>query len=191
MKPENILVCSSETGSGIVAKLSDFGLSTFVIEKDPNPKKLPGGTQPWNAPEWRESRPSKDFYKSDMYSAGLLIWAGFSLGEDPFNLNGRNTIAEAEFSPGNSCGPKDHIENLKRSDKILEIACRVTAATLATAESEPRLHKTFIRSKSHCGQNLLNSLIVVFENTLQLNPALRSLQPAIKALENNADSAAT
>jgi len=165
----------------------------FVIENDPNPTKLPGGTQPWNSPEWRESRPSKDFYKSDMYSVGLLIWASFSLGEDPFiNLEGHNVIAEPGLPPGNSRDQQKYeIENLKRSDKVLEIACRTTAATLASFDKHSRLPNIFLYSKSHEEQSLLKALTIVFENTLKLDPALRSLQPGIKALETDANSTTT
>ena len=192
MKLENILVCSSEAGSGIVAKLSDFGLSMVVVENDPSPKRLPGGTQPWNSPEWKELRPSKDFYKSDMYSVGLLVWASFSLGQDPFNLEGRNAIGKLEFSSDNSLDPTDYIEILKRSDKLYEIACRATAATLASVDTGSGfLQNTFLRSKRCSGPSLLKALTTVFENTLRLNPILRSLQPGIQALKADVDSKST
>jgi serine/threonine protein kinase len=160
---ENILVCSSDAGSGIVAKLSDFGLSMFVGEIDPTPQKLPGGTQPWNSPEWRESRPSKDFYKSDMYSAGLLIWATFSLGEDPFDQEGHNIFAEPEILPTDSREEQlSKIENLKRSDKILEIACRTTVVTLTSFDNRSRsLQNTFFRPKSNINHSLLTALKTV------------------------------
>jgi serine/threonine protein kinase len=190
---ENVLVGSSAAGSGIVAKLSYFGLSMFVIEIDPNPKKLPGGTQPWNSPEWREFRPSRDFYKSDMYSVGLLIWASFSLAEDPFNLEGHNIFAEPELSPSDSLDQQIcKIDNLKMSDKVLEIACRTTVATFASfGKSSRGLLETFWRSKIHDERSILKALNTVFENTLSLNPALRSLQPGIKALETDVTSITT
>lgn len=187
MKLENILVCSSEAGSGIVAKLSDFGLSIFVGENDPTPMKLPGGTQPWNSPEWRESLPSREFYKTDVYSAGLLIWAVFSLGQDPFGRGGQNIFAGAELLPGDS---RDQqllkIDDLKRSDKVLEIACRTTTATLTSFDKGSRsLQDIFWRQKSTVEQSLLKALKIVFQNTLELNPAARSLQHAINALETD------
>jgi serine/threonine protein kinase len=190
LKPENILVCSGKGGSGIVAKLSDFGLSMFVNEFDPSPKELPGGSQPWNSPEWRESRPSKDFYKSDMYSVGLLIWASFSLEEDPFNMGGCNTFAETELLPDDTPDQQKHkIEVLKRGDKVHKIAYRSIAATLASlSKGSWNLQEKFWRSKSHTKQSILKALSIVFENTLRLDPAFRSLQPGIKALETDVTS---
>lgn len=180
----------SESGSEIVPKLGDFGFSLFVTENDPSLKILPGGSQPWNSPEWREQRPSNDFYKSDTYSMGLLIWAIFSPGEDPFNLGGLNTFSKLEYGPGDSDQQRwKKIDDLKASDRIFEIACQNAAATLASFDSALKSpSKAILRGRNQSERNLLEVLKVVFENTLRLSPELRALQPAKDAINIDTNS---
>lgn len=126
-----------------------------------------------------------------MYSVGLVVWASFSLGEDPFNWNGHNSFAEPELLLPNDSHDQwlCKIENLKTSDRVLEIACRTTELTLANVGKGSRgFYKTSMRVTDNAELSLLTALKTVYENTLQLNPALRSMQPAIKALESDSST---
>jgi serine/threonine protein kinase len=63
LKPKNILVCENR-GGGVIAKLSDFGLSIFLDETDAT-RSWERGTAPWMAPEWRTVVPLENLHKTD------------------------------------------------------------------------------------------------------------------------------
>lgn len=82
LKLENVLMFHGKN-HGIVAKIADFGCSTRMREDG---WQLRGGTQPWNAPEWRTVMPIYLLHKTDIYSLGLLIWRMFLDGNNPFGV---------------------------------------------------------------------------------------------------------
>ena len=71
LKPENILVFDQD---GLVAKLSDFGMS---LCDDTQPGELLRGTPGWQAPEIHSAGTLYylDHIKADNYSFGLVIWS--------------------------------------------------------------------------------------------------------------------
>jgi serine/threonine protein kinase len=80
LKLENVLIFKRSDGS-VVAKLADFGCAIVEAEEG---TQLPGGTPPWNAPEWRENIEPSLMHKTDIYSLGLLIWRLTINGKNPF-----------------------------------------------------------------------------------------------------------
>lgn len=85
VKFENVLVFENTDNSIIdrpyIAKLADFGSSLFDVSTS---SRLPSGTQPWNAPEWRKQLDPKALQLTDIYSLGLVIWRIFANGKHPF-----------------------------------------------------------------------------------------------------------
>jgi serine/threonine protein kinase len=88
IKSENILLFSHPK-RGIIGKLGDFGFSvstfTYPDTDDPGDQKLPGGTPPWNAPEYGKKIPADMLKFTDIYSYGLLVWRTMIDGESPFD----------------------------------------------------------------------------------------------------------
>jgi len=80
LKLENVIAVLREDGS-VVAKLVDFGSSLIG---DSENASLPGGTPPWNAPEWQKYMAPSFQRKTDVYSLGLLVWRLMLDGANPF-----------------------------------------------------------------------------------------------------------
>ncbi|KAI9924857.1 hypothetical protein MW887_006714 [Aspergillus wentii] len=80
IKPPNVLVCVDK-GGGVIAKLSDFALSIFLDERQPN-EAWKRGTEMWMAPEWGSVIPNDELLKADYYSCGLLLWSILVDGEE-------------------------------------------------------------------------------------------------------------
>lgn len=88
LKLENVLVFPGKDGN-VIAKLADFGCSTQIVDRG---WQLRGGTQPWNAPEWRQIIPTNMLHAPDIYSLGLLIWRLCLEGQNPFGTMGLDEI---------------------------------------------------------------------------------------------------
>lgn len=71
VKCENILLYPQ--GERIIAKIADFGHAVVMSATKPW-AQLPGGTPPWNAPEWQKTLRKEDLCLTDVYSYGLLVW---------------------------------------------------------------------------------------------------------------------
>jgi serine/threonine protein kinase len=107
VKPGNILLFLDDaTDRGLVAKVSDFGLSGIISSDD----KTRGGTSYWNAPEiisrgqslrgetinGEDFTDPADFY-SDVYCFGLVAMFVAMDSEFPFDLD---TFTEMKLSDG-------------------------------------------------------------------------------------------
>jgi serine/threonine protein kinase len=67
IKPDNILMFES---SRWTAKVADFSHSLLDTGED---RFLPGGTETYAAPEWRQKLSSSKLFKTDVYSYGILL----------------------------------------------------------------------------------------------------------------------
>jgi hypothetical protein len=85
VKCENVLICR-HAKRRYIAKLADFGHS--VINPDTNSKGhiLPGGTIPWNAPEFGNPLSVEGLKQTDVYSFGLMSWRVLVNKPSPFHL---------------------------------------------------------------------------------------------------------
>jgi serine/threonine protein kinase len=87
LKPQNVLMFLSSPGEENdlkwTAKLGDFGGAVLDIP-DNSLNVLRTGTQPWNAPEWRELLTPAGMMLTDVYSLGLVFWSIAADGADPF-----------------------------------------------------------------------------------------------------------
>ncbi|RGP81065.1 serine threonine kinase [Fusarium longipes] len=86
LKPENILVCKDKDNQP-VPKLSDFGLSSFLNERDVS-KKWETGTDGWMSPEWKSICTNEQITKADIYSCGLILWTILLDGLPPWKVQG-------------------------------------------------------------------------------------------------------
>ena len=89
VKTDNVLMIESTRW---IAKIADFSHSVLVTNND---EFLPGGTRPFNAPEWRDKLPAAKLFKTDVFSFGLVL-SCVLVGRDIFDefcksrRNGRN-----------------------------------------------------------------------------------------------------
>ncbi|OCL13494.1 hypothetical protein AOQ84DRAFT_225375 [Glonium stellatum] len=83
VKPNNILVCKDQT-HGILAKLSDFGLSIIDPEAGAEFQRLPGGTEEYLAPEAHRLIARDQLKYTDVYSFGVVVWQTLLGGTVPF-----------------------------------------------------------------------------------------------------------
>ncbi|KAF4449033.1 serine/threonine protein kinase [Fusarium austroafricanum] len=95
LKPENILVCKDENGKPI-AKLSDFGLTFFLDERDTS-KVWKTGTDGWMSPEWDTICTNKEVLQGDIYNCGLILWTILLDGLPPWKLQDRGWVGEIRF----------------------------------------------------------------------------------------------
>lgn len=84
LKPENILINKYQQ-----IKISDFGISKIVDNKELTGHTGETGSYVWMAPETLKHEPYN--YKADIYSFGLIIYYVFTLSI-PFSDTGMNTI---------------------------------------------------------------------------------------------------
>ncbi|SCO82809.1 uncharacterized protein FRV6_07022 [Fusarium oxysporum] len=103
LKPDNILVCKNENGKPI-AKLSDFGLSFFLDERDTS-TRWKTGTDGWMSPEWDTICTNDQVLQGDIYSCGLILWTILLDGLPPWKLQDRGWIGEIRFdkAKANTC----------------------------------------------------------------------------------------
>ena len=153
VKSENILVCT-DAKSGFVAKVADFG---FSLAEAGDGARLPGGTVPWNAPEWLEWIPTDQLPKTDAYSFGLLVWRVMTKTKNPFQ--------EKTANPAPSTNGSTEIDALKSSDtRMLHTISSLLRRTMGQApECSPSLE--------------------VIQCTVRKDPLSRNLPQAIEILE--------
>ena len=77
VKTENVLM---KKDARLIAKVADFSHSKLDTGEA---GRLPGGTSPFNAPEWKETLPIAALYKTDVFSYGLLM-SNILVGMDIF-----------------------------------------------------------------------------------------------------------
>jgi len=70
VKLDNILMFEDSNSGRWLAKVADFSHSLFNTGEE---RYLPGGTQLYAAPEWKEKGRTHDLLKTDIYSFGLII----------------------------------------------------------------------------------------------------------------------
>jgi len=110
VKTENVLVFKHPQRI-VIAKLGDFGCCVLDME---DRSRLPGGTEPWNAPEWKDTIEKNLFCKTDIYSFGLLCWRVL-IGYNPFDSNSFDL-------PQTPAARFKAIQELKLRDAILPLA---------------------------------------------------------------------
>ena len=108
VKSENVLIFA-DSELGTIAKLCDFGASLLDMGAT---STLRGGTQPWNAPEWKETMEKSLLLKTDIYSFGLLFWRVL-IHKDPFSSG------ELFDLPSNPAARFEAIQTMKIRDEIL------------------------------------------------------------------------
>ena len=135
VKLENILVFDSLDNSTVdrpfIAKLADFGGSIFDVSTT---SRLSSGTQPWNAPEWRERLDPKALQLTDIYSLGFVMWRILANGEHPFPVRAQFISQQAW---------QKEIENLKATDEGMEK--HLTQVSTFETEVERRLVEATIK----------------------------------------------
>ncbi|KAI6785916.1 uncharacterized protein J7T54_006255 [Emericellopsis cladophorae] len=155
LKSENVLVCDSTCGQGVIAKLADFGCA--VIDLGPaDTARLPAYTQPWNAPE-SQNRLARDALKlTDVYSFGLLVWRVVLDGVNPFrHISSLASLDKDDF--------QRQAEILKREDCLLPVA------------------KSTLRSP-FCSAEESDLIVKILDSTLQLDASKRQLDRALVVL---------
>jgi hypothetical protein len=106
IKPANILLKSdNSTLKGFVAKLSDFGFSQILLEKDYIINQTGGGTITHLAPEMFQSG-SHITYSVDVYAFGILMWEIYT-GNRLFYSMGPDSIDHVYRSSGRPKFPED------------------------------------------------------------------------------------
>jgi serine/threonine protein kinase len=157
VKPENILMF--EYSRRWTAKVSDFSHSLLDTGEE---KYLPGGTIPYNAPEWREKLTTKKMFKTDVYSYGILlgcVLAGFDWAQEfVSNLEHGATKGERE----------EYLLREKRTDRFRSYLIDLLYDRVDTALAARRED--------------LNATKAVLEHTLQSNPDKRDLRQVITLL---------
>lgn len=156
VKNENILVFGHGE-RGFIAKLADFGCAVLdQSELDERTTAL-GGTPPWNAPEFRDSKLARASMKAtDVYSYGFVVWRVMIDGRDPFE----------SFVFGKA-GKLATIESWKEQDEVVEKA-------IWSLVSQP---ETDVLAEEVCS---------VFEATLQAVPSKRDLRLVLQVFDRKA-----
>lgn len=148
VKTENVLVFKHPQRI-VIAKLADFGCSVLDME---DRSRLPGGSEPWNAPEWRDTLEETLFCKTDIYSFGLLCWSVL-IGFNPFDSNIFHLPG-----PQSPAARFKAIQEIKLQDAIIPLAVQ------SVPSSE--------RAEAICS---------VFRNSLGKNASTRDLVPILAA----------
>lgn len=154
LKNENVLIFAESRG--LVARLCDFGCSLVEIDELDS---LLAGSEPWNAPEWKDKLQRKTLVLTDVYSFGLLIWRVISEATDP--------IKELSLLAGSRAADLDSIERLKRKmdDSFLVALKKSTSIEEITSESQRE------------------SIKEILELTVRADSQKRKLGEAVKKLE--------
>lgn len=92
IKPENLLLCATDTQGGAGVKVCDFGSAWRM--QDPLPSEIPG-TLAFNAPECFLS-PIQLSPSCDIFSAGVL-WFQLLTGRTPFKGNDQNRCLDQAY----------------------------------------------------------------------------------------------
>ncbi|KAG9255096.1 uncharacterized protein F5Z01DRAFT_74522 [Emericellopsis atlantica] len=155
LKSENVLVCDSTCGQGVVAKLADFGCAVIDLGLADS-ARLPAYTQPWNAPESHNRLPRDALKLTDVYSFGLLVWRVVLDGINPFrHIGSLASLDQDDF--------QRQAEILKREDRLLPMA------------------KSTLRSP-FCSTDESDLIIKILDSTLQLDASKRQLDRALGLL---------
>ena len=142
------------------AKVADFSHSMLADDKKDD--YLVGGTQSFNALEWKEKLSAANLFKTDVFSYGLVLGC-VVVGADIFEefcksrRHGRN-IAEH----------RENFEVMKQSDRlreyIIDLLYEVDDTDLASRRED------------------ITATRALLELTLQADPGQRNLQEVIKKL---------
>lgn len=124
--------------------------------------KLPGHSEPWTAPEGKTLKVASDFFLSDVYSFGLIVWSCFTVDQEYFEP--RSIQAGAG------------IMILKAQDKVLNTAYSSIRSTLLSLKPGRNTREEL--------ETFCNDLLEVFKNTLTFDPQLRSLNNAVAYLSS-------
>jgi serine/threonine protein kinase len=156
VKNENILIFRHRE-KGFIAKVADFGCAVLdQHELDERTAGL-GGTPPWNAPEFRNSKLTRASMKAtDVYSYGFVVWRIMIDGRDPFE----------SFEFGNT-GKLATIETWKEQDELIEKA-------IWSLVSQP---ESDVQAEEVCS---------IFEATLQTSPSRRDLKLVLQIFDREA-----
>ena len=159
LKSENVLICNTDDGSGVIAKLADFGCAVTDLEPQMT-VKLRAFTAPWNAPESHDCLLPELLKYTDVYSYGLLVWRVALDGVNPFRcIDGLTMLPTTDFHR--------EVEKLKFQDDLLEAARQ----TLRQPFCNPDVDTGVIT-------NVLQLTLCLESAKRNLNAALASISPA-------------
>jgi len=179
VKADNVLLFSTDAkgGSGLTAKIADFG---FSIVEHGSGARLPGGTFPWYAPEWRDWIPARNLAKTDVYSFGLLVWRVTTRPSDPV----REIVAEATTTT------KTHTTGL---GTITTASVEIEHIRASTDDRMLEAISANTRNKLGASDARLQSILEVLSSTVRRDVERRSLETArsILARENRDEEPST
>jgi serine/threonine protein kinase len=156
VKNENILIFEHHE-RGFIAKLADFGCAVLDQQELDERTAGLGGTPPWSAPEFRNSKLTRASMKAtDVYSYGFVVWRTMIDGRDPFE--------SFEFGPD---GRLATIEAWKEQDELIEKAVWSVISQ----------HESDVQTEEVCS---------IFEATLQTVPSRRDLKLALQIFDREA-----
>jgi serine/threonine protein kinase len=95
IKPDNILIFPDTHGSGVMAKLCDFGFSSISTPEDQDARRPLGRTDAWAAPEQLDSERALPAFTQDAYSFGLVVAYIITSGRRDL----QDLIDQANYSP--------------------------------------------------------------------------------------------
>jgi serine/threonine protein kinase len=114
LESKNVLICNSDSGAGVVAKLADFGCA--IADLDPSDNiKLAAFTPLWEAPESHRPLPRNSLKHTDIYSYGLLVWRVTLNGTNPFKyIEGLSMLGDEDL--------RQQVKILKLEDCLLPLS---------------------------------------------------------------------
>jgi len=142
VKNENILIFGHRD-RGFIAKVADFGCAVLEQRELDERTTALGGTPPWNAPEFRDSKLARASIKAtDVYSYGFVVWRVMIDGRDPFesfhfdNVGKLATIAAWKEQDELVEKAIWSLASQPESDVLAEEVCSILEATLQAVPSK-------------------------------------------------------
>ncbi|KAF4996193.1 hypothetical protein FDECE_12534 [Fusarium decemcellulare] len=176
LKPSNILVFASEPYK---AKVIDFSHS--VLEPS-EPCCLKGGTEGWNAPEWRDKLPTERLKLTDVYSYGL-VFASLIMGQDVVAQLDRHERHLGLTDRNRRMDPKQE-ENDRMLDYITSVVVNLNDPNIDDVPTILEVLRMTVRADPDCRR--LDKVLEVTSNRLVKNPEANPLQ--LKAKKEFASS---
>ena len=157
VKCENILIFRQHPRT--TAKLADFGCALSDVKSK---AELKGLTEPWDAPEARNTLTGRGLMATDTYSLGFTLWRILGNGKNPFT-----TAVVLDAMKGQS------IKDFKKRDELWKLAC---ADIAQRGDFNAWMNITGAASSG------LKQVESVFEKTLRYEPSRRTLSHSVELL---------
>jgi len=158
VKSENVLVflCEDPTYP-FVAKLTDFGFSVDISNREDSHDHLIGYTPLWAAPEATERLKYSAMPSTDIYSSGFVIWA---IAHD-----GQTLFDSLQHLPEDPHARVQAFNGLKKSDQLLTI-----------------VHQELFEEGNSGRVEIYSEILNFLHDTLQSTPSGRTLRNIINHL---------